>query len=291
VARLAFIGLGTMGRPMASRLLEAGYEVVTCDIDPERAAALGTETAPTPADAARGAEVAIMSLPSPAAVEEVALGPNGLLEGAGPGTAVVDMSTSPPALARRLATELAKAGVDFLDAPVSGGPVGAEDGTLAIMVGGEEAVFERCRPLLEAMGTFVGRVGGHGAGQAVKLCNNLVTACTMTALGEACAILEGEGIDPAQAYEVFTRSTSDSSVLRRRFPMPGVRLEHPASRGYEPHFRLDLLAKDLALVLDLAAEHGVNAQLAGTAAKTYAAALAAGLGDRDYSAVLLAIRP
>ncbi len=287
MARVAFIGLGTMGRPMARHLIDAGHEVVAGDADPARAATLGGATAVTPAEAAREAEVAIVSLPSPAAVEEVVLGPDGLASGLGVGGVVVDMSTSPPSLARRLAAELERRGIEFLDAPVSGGPTGAEAASLAIMVGGRLEVFQRCRPLLEAMGSLVEHVGGHGAGQSVKLANNLIVACTMAAISEACAVLEREGIDPRQAYEVFSRSTSDSTVLRRRFPVPGVRPEHPASRDYEPLFRLDLLVKDLGLALELAAEHGVAAPVAAAAARAYDAALDAGLGALDYSAVHL----
>jgi 3-hydroxyisobutyrate dehydrogenase len=290
VARVAFIGLGTMGRPMAGHLVAAGHDVVACDADPARAASLGAGTAETPVEAARGADAAILSLPSPAVVEEVALGPLGLREGLASGAVVIDMSTSPPALSRRLQVDLGPLGVDVLDAPVSGGPTGAEAATLAIMVGGERTVFERWRPLLGAMGGLVELVGGHGAGQAVKLCNNLVVACTMASLAEACRVLEREGIDPAQAYDVLTRSTGDSAVLRRRFPLPGVRAEHPASRDYEPLFRLDLLAKDLSLALELAAEDGVEAPLGRTAAEAYAAALEAGLGALDYSAVYLSTR-
>lgn len=288
MARVAFIGLGTMGRPMARHLIDAGHEVVACDADPARAATLGGATAATPAEAAREAEAAIVSLPSPAAVEEVVLGPDGLVSGLHPGVVVVDMSTSPPSLARRLAAELERRGFEFLDAPVSGGPTGAEAASLSIMVGGRLEVFQRCRPLLEAMGSLVEHVGGHGAGQSVKLANNLIVACTMAAISEACAVLEREGIDPRQAYEVFSRSTSDSTVLRRRFPVPGVRPEHPASRDYEPLFRLDLLVKDLGLALELAAEHGVAAPVAAAAARAYDAALEAGLGALDYSAVHLA---
>ncbi len=288
--RVAFVGLGTMGRPMASRLVAAGHELVVCDADPRTAAGFGTSTAPTPAAAAAGADVAIMSLPAPAVVEEVALGRDGLSEGAGPGAVVIDMSTSPPALARRLADALARHEIDFLDAPVSGGPTGAEAGTLAIMVGGPAEVVERCRPVLAAMGSAVEHVGGHGAGQTVKLCNNLMAACTMAATAEACAILAAEGIDAAQAYEVFTRSTSDSSVLRRRFPLPGVRPEHPSSNGYAPMFRLDLLHKDLLLALELAAEDGIETPVAQEAFRAYAAALAAGHGGLDYSAVIEAVR-
>jgi 3-hydroxyisobutyrate dehydrogenase len=288
-SRVAFIGLGTMGRPMAGHLLAAGHELVACDADQSRAAALGTPTAATPAEAAREADVVFLSLPSPAAVEEVVLAAGGLVQGARRGTVVVDMSTCSPALARELGARLAEAGADFLDAPVSGGPVGAEAATLAIMVGGDPEVFERCRPLLLTMGALVERVGGHGAGQAVKLCNNLIVACTMAAIAEACGVLEREGIDPGNAYEVFTRSTSDSAVLRRRFPVPGVRPEHPASRDYEALFRLELLVKDLALALELAAEHRIGAQVAGAAARVYDAALHLGLGQLDYSAVYQAV--
>lgn len=283
--RVAWIGLGTMGLPMARHLVAAGYDVVAYDLDPARTDLLGAGVAPSLAEAATGAEVTILSLPSPAAVEEAALGPGGAAEGLAAGAVLVDMSTSPPALARRLAASLEPAGIDVLDAPVSGGPVGAEAGTLAIMAGGPRAAFERCTPLFEALGSRVELVGGHGAGQTVKLCNNLIVACAMAAIGESCRLLERERIDPAQAYECFTSSTSDSSVLRRRFPVPGVRPEHPASREYEPLFRLDLLVKDLGLALELAAEHGVPTPVADAAATMYRTALDAGLAALDYSAV------
>ncbi len=288
--RVAFIGLGTMGRPMAAHLLAAGHELVACDQDPAAASALGTETAATPAEAASGADIAIMSLPSPAIVEEVAIGAGGIVEGATRRAVVVDMSTSPPALARRLAAALGEHGVEFLDAPVSGGPTGAEAGTLAIMVGGRAETLERCRPLLEAMGGLVELVGDHGAGQTVKLCNNLIVACTMAGMAESCRILVEEGVDPARAYEVFTRSTSDSSVMRRRFPLPGVRPEHPASRDYEAMFRLDLLVKDVRLALELAAQDGVDAPIGAQVLRAYEAALDNGLGGLDYSAVVRAER-
>jgi 3-hydroxyisobutyrate dehydrogenase len=158
------------------------------------------------------------------------------------------------------------------------------------MVGGRPEAFERVRPVLQAMGSLVELVGAPGAGQAVKLCNNLIVGATMAAMSEACAMLEREGIDAAQAYEVFTRSTSDSSVMRRRFPLAGVRPEHPASRGFAPLFRLDLLCKDLALALELGAEHGIELPVTAVTARAYEAALEAGLGAFDYSAVHLAPR-
>jgi 3-hydroxyisobutyrate dehydrogenase len=287
VTRVAWIGAGTMGLPMGRNLAAAGNELVACDLDPARAAALSTETAESPAAAARGCEMAIVSLPSPIAVEDAVLGPTGVVHGLPRGAVVVDMSTSPPALSRRLAAELEPAGIEAVDAPVSGGPTGAEAATLAIMVGGQSGAVERVRPLLSAMGSAVEHVGGHGAGQTVKLCNNLMVACTMITVGEACRLLEREGIDPAHAYDVFIRSTSDSSVLRRRFPVPGVRPEHPASTDYAPMFRLDLIVKDLGLALELAAEHGVETPLGETAARLYDEALAAGYAELDYSAVYL----
>lgn len=270
---------------MARCVMAAGHEVVACDIDTTRAAKLGVDTVASPAEAARRCDVAITSLPSVAAVEEAVLGEEGILRGASAGSTVIDMSTSPPALARRLAAALSERDVSFLDAPVSGGPTGAEAGTLAIMVGGEEPVFERWAELLGAMGARVEYVGPHGAGQTVKLCNNLMVACTMAGMAEVCAVLEHEGVDPEQAYEVFTRSTSDSSVMRRRFPLGGVRPEHPSSKEFLPMFRLDLLVKDVALALDVLAGHGLTSSMGETAAALYDEAMEAGLGGLDYSAV------
>jgi 3-hydroxyisobutyrate dehydrogenase len=274
VSRVAFIGLGTMGLPMARNLLAAGHEVVACDLDMTRAQALGARVAETPAEAAEGAEFAFLSLPSPEAV--------GLVAGELPhGVLLVDMSTGPPALARRLAEEFEAA----LDAPVSGGPRGAESATLTIMVGGRPDVFARAEPVLRSLGRPV-LVGGPGAGQTAKLCNNLIAGATMAAIAEACAIAEHEGLDPSTLYELLTSSTGDSRVLRTRFPLPGVDPAHPASNGYEPLFMLELIAKDLGLALELAD----GAPVASAALAEYRRAQEAGLGGLDYSAVFLAKR-
>ena len=153
------------------------------------------------------------------------------------------MSTSPPALARRLASDCAE--LDVLDAPVSGGPRGAEDATLTIMVGGEEVAFRRALPLFEALGRLVILVGSHGAGQTAKLCNNLIAGATMAAIAESCAIARREGIDPRVLYELVSASTGDSRVLRTRFPLTGADDAHPSSQGFAPLFALDLIAKDI----------------------------------------------
>jgi 3-hydroxyisobutyrate dehydrogenase len=274
VTRVAFIGLGTMGLPMATNLLAAGHDVVGCDLDVARAQALGAPVASTPAEAAEDAELAFLSLPSPEAVALVAGElPRGIL--------LVDMSTGPPALARRLAEEFEAA----LDAPVSGGPRGAESATLTIMVGGRPDVFARAEPLLRSLGRPV-LVGGPGAGQTAKLCNNLIAGATMAAIAEACAIAEREGLDPGTLYELLTSSTGDSRVLRTRYPLPGVDPAHPASNGYEPLFMLELIAKDLGLALELADD----APVASAALAEYRRAQEAGLGGLDYSAVFLAKR-
>jgi 3-hydroxyisobutyrate dehydrogenase len=280
------IGVGTMGLPMGRRLVDAGFEVTACDVDRERAGRLTRDIAPTPAEAASRAEVVLTSLPSPQVVGAVVLGPDGVLAGAEPGTLLLEMSTGPPDLARRIATESAGR-LDVLDAPVSGGPRGAEDGTLTIMVGGSAETLERARPVLEHLGSAIVHTGGHGSGQAAKLCNNLVAGATMAALAEVCAIAEREGLDPHTLYDLLRTSTGDSRVLRTRFPLAGVDGAHPASQGFAPLFAVDLIAKDLALAIALAGEHGIATPVAGAAHAAYREAQEAGHGGRDYSAVFL----
>jgi 3-hydroxyisobutyrate dehydrogenase len=283
--RIAVIGLGTMGLPMARHLVDGGHDVVGCDLDPARVRALGARTAGKPADATTDADVVLLSLPSPAAVEEVVLGAEGVRAGARAGSLLVDVSTSPPSLARRLAAECPE--LDVLDAPVSGGPRGAEEASLTIMVGGEPEALERVRPILETLGRLVVLVGGPGAGQAAKLCNNLIAGATMAAVAEACAIATAEGIEPSTLYELLTTSTGDSRVLRTRFPLAGADPAHPSSNGFAPLFALDLIAKDLGLALDLADEHGLEAAVAAVALDAYRAAQRDGCGALDYSAVYL----
>lgn len=286
MTRVVLVGVGTMGLRMGRRLLAAGHEVVACDIDPARLAMLEAPVASTPAEALAEADVAITSLPSVGAVERVVLGQDGLLAGARRGATLIEMSTSSPALARRLAAECGQAGVDVLDAPVSGGPRGAEAGTLTIMVGGPKAVLDGQQELLKCLGNVV-YAGGHGAGQALKLCNNLLAGCAMAALAEVCALATAEGIDAAVLYGALTLSTGDSRVLRTRFPIPDVDPLHPASAGYEPMFELDLLVKDLTLARALARDRSVETPVGDAALDSYRAAQRAGYGKLDYSAVYL----
>jgi 3-hydroxyisobutyrate dehydrogenase-like beta-hydroxyacid dehydrogenase len=277
-----------MGAPIARRLLEAGHELIVCDPADDLVATLcarGARRATTPAGAAATAEVTITSLPTPEVVERAMLGEGGVLAGATRGSTAIDMSTSPPRLARRLAESGARRGVDVLDAPVTGGPRGAEAGTLTIMVGGRPDGFTRVLPLLRTLGELVCHMGGPGAGQATKLTNNVLAATHMAALAEAVALADSEGLDPAMVYEVISHGTGDSRVLRNRYPVPGVLAHAPASKGWAPLFPVDLIAKDVALALETAGEHGLELPVVEVALGRYRAAQEAGLGELDYSAV------
>ena len=291
--KIAFIGLGTMGIHMAGHLVAAGHEVVACDEAPGRAELLqgAARIAADAADAVAGADVAITSLPSVKIVEHVFLGENGLVAAAAPGTVLVDMSTSPPTLARRIHEAAAAKGLPFLDAPVSGGPTGAEAATLTIMVGGDADVSAKLQPAFEAMGSLVRHVGGPGAGQAAKLCNNLMAGCNMAALAESSAIAKAEGIDPEVFYELVTASTGDSRVMRTRFPLAGASEKHPSSHGWKPMFALDLIVKDMELAHDLAASHGIESEMTDQALAQYRKGQELGVGALDYSAVFLVKRP
>ncbi len=288
MTRVAVIGVGRMGAPMARRLIAAGHQLTVCDAAPALVAELceaGAEPAPDAATAAARSEISITCLPTPAILETVVLGERGVLAGAPPGSALIDMSTSLPSLARRLAQAGQERGVDVLDAPVSGGPDGAAQGTLAIMVGGGQRTFARVLPLLQALGAVIRHMGAAGTGQATKLTNNILAATHMAVLAEAVALARSEELELATVYEIISNGTGDSRVLRNRYPVPGVVPDAPASRGWAPLFPVDLIAKDVGLALATAAEHGLELPVAAAALARYQAAQAADLGDLDYSAV------
>ena len=288
MTRVAVIGVGRMGAPVTRRLLAAGHSVTVCDPSSAAVAPLcarGANRAGAPAVAAAASEVTITFLPTPDVVESVVLGERGALAGAAPDSLLIEMSTSPPSLARRLAAAGRERGVAVLDAPVTGGPRGAEAGTLAIMVGGEADAFAHAAPLLETLGKVVRHMGPPGSGQATKLTNNILAAAHMAVLAEAVALARSEGLDPAKVYEIISNGTGDSRVLRNRYPVPGVVPEAPASNAWAPLFPLDLIAKDVALALATAGEHGLTLPVGEAALARYREAQAAALGDLDYSAV------
>ena len=235
MSRVAVIGLGTMGLPMARHLVAAGNDVVGCDLDPGHVEALGAGGAETPGEAAAAADAVLLSLPSAEAVEDVVLGERGVRSAARPGTLLVDMSTSPPSLARRLAAECPE--LDVLDAPVSGGPRGAADASLTIMAGGTEDAFERARPLFEALGRLVVLVGGHGAGQAAKLCNNLIAGATMAPSRSPARSPSGRGSTRKRSTSSSPPrpATRVSSARAFRFPASTTRIRpRTASRPSSP---------------------------------------------------------
>ena len=283
--RVGFIGLGAMGAPMARNLLSAGHEVVAftrnADVLAELAAE-GAETGAGPADVAARTDVVVTMLPTSPVVAEVVAGPGGVLEGARPGSLVVDMSTIDPSVSRSLAATARERGVGMLDAPVSGGDVGARQGTLSIMVGGEPSDFERARPVFEALGKTIVHVGPHGAGQVVKACNQVVVGITYAAVSEALVLGSKAGVDPALILDVLSGGLAANRIMevrRRNF------LEH----DFTPGFKIDLHHKDLTIALEAGGENGVPLPLTAAVQQMFRALRAHGRGDLDHSALLTLI--
>ncbi|HEY0571287.1 MAG TPA: NAD(P)-dependent oxidoreductase [Enterovirga sp.] len=278
---IGFIGLGVMGREMARHLVRAGHEVRAYDMKTEAVEELASEgalAAASVAAATDGAEVVITMLPDTPQVEEVVLGPGGLLQNPPAGRLLVDMSTIAATATRRMAAQLAQAGIAMLDAPVSGGPTGAKAAKLSIMVGGSEDAVARARPVLEAMGTTIIHVGESGAGQTVKACNQLICAMNLQAICEAFALGRAAGLELEKLREVLLGGAASSWMLQNLGPLM---LAKDASAG----FRIDLKLKDLRLAGELAFEFGVP--LPGTALATslYLEARAHGEGGNGNQAL------
>lgn len=280
--KLAFIGLGIMGRPMALHLLGGGHAM---RVYARRAEAMrpltdaGAVACSSPADAARDAEVIFTIVSDTPDVEQVVLGPGGVVEGAAHGAVVVDMSTVSPAATRAIAQALAARGIDMLDAPVTGGDVGAIDASLSIMVGGRPEVFERVRPLLALMGRNIVHVGGHGAGQVAKGCNQIVGAVTVEAVAEALTLARKNGVDPARVREAMLGGFAHSRVLE----LYGARF---LSRDFKPGFRARLHQKDLRLVMEAAAQLNIGLPQSALIAQHLNALVGMGLGEADSSSVV-----
>ena len=286
--RVGFIGLGRMGRPMARNLLRAGYRLVVYDLRPEAMVPLleaGAEPADGPLALARASDLVITMLPGDPEVLDVCARPDGVCAGLRPGAVLVDMGTNHPETARTLARAAAAAGAGFLDAPVSGGDTGAERATLTIMVGGEPEVFERVRPVFEALGRQVFHVGPVGMGQVFNLCNNLISAVQMAAVAEAFAVGRKFGADPALLRQVVMASSGRCPAVENRPPAPGILAEAPASRDYEPGFTTELMAKDVGNFLRLAESGQVPAPVAALARQLYLIALGSGYGPKDFSVI------
>jgi 3-hydroxyisobutyrate dehydrogenase len=290
---IGFIGVGAMGQPMLANLLKKGHRLVAYDRAESAlaaAVALGAAPATSAAAAARDAELVITILPSSSHVEMVYLGPGGVLEGVGGGRLCIDMSTIDPGVSRRVAAAVTARGARFIDAPVSGGVPRAQDGTLAIMVGGDAGDVEEARPVLSAMGANVIHVGPVGAGEVAKLCNNLIAGVAAVAVSEAFRVAEGFGVDPKVLTDVIAKSSGNTWVMEHMHPVPGLVGKAPSSRDYAPGFTTDLMAKDLGLVVNAARELRVPVVVAPAAQQALRLASSHGLGRKDFSSVYMFLR-
>jgi 3-hydroxyisobutyrate dehydrogenase-like beta-hydroxyacid dehydrogenase len=278
---LGYIGVGLMGLPMVRHLLHAGWRNTAYDIDEARlaeAAAAGAHLARSPAECADNAELVVLNLPHAAAVLDVVSRPDGLLHAAG--KLIVDFSTLGVEATRNAAGTVSAAGSRWLDAPVSGGPGAAADGSLAVMVGGAESDVDAARPLLDAVAAHWTHMGALGAGQAAKLVNQLIVGANHIVLAEAVRLCEGLGIEAARIPDCLAGGHADSTLLRQLFPRMARRDLDPP-RGYAGQ-----LAKDLSLVQQAAASHGLALPMTGLADEIYAAFVAAGEGKRDSAAII-----
>jgi 2-hydroxy-3-oxopropionate reductase len=270
---------------MARNLLEAGYELVVHNRSRgkiEELVAEGAEAAESPKEVADNSGIIFTMLPGPPEVREVVIGEDGLLRGAGEGSLLVDMSTSSPVLAKELARIAREQGVGILDAPVSGGDVGATEGTLSIMVGGDEEDFVRAKPLFEVMGRTVVYVGESGTGQTVKACNQIVVALTIEAVSEALVLGSKSGVDPAKVIEVLSGGLADNSVME-------VKAEKFLSRDFEPGGKVESHHKDLGIALEAGREHEVPLPVTAIVEEMFEALVAKGRSGWDHSALITLI--
>jgi len=290
--KIAFIGLGNMGGPMALNLLKAGHTLSAFDLSVDackKFAGEGLPIAKSAADSVADAEVVISMLPASAHVEGLFLGgagKPGLLESIQAGALVIDSSTIAAATSRKVAEAAAAKGIAMIDAPVSGGTGGAIAGTLTFMVGGETKDLERARPVLEKMGANIFHAGAAGAGQTAKICNNMLLGILMIGTSEALALGVANGLDPKVLSEIMRRSSGGNWALEKYNPMPGVMETAPASKNYTGGFGTDLMLKDLGLAQENATAVRASTPLGGIARNLYAAHSLAGHGALDFSSVL-----
>jgi len=285
VAKLGFIGLGIMGKPMADHLLAAGHTVHVCDLLSEPVKELcskGAVACSCCKEIAQESDVIFTMVPDTPDVEAVLFGEGGVAEGLRPGSIVVDMSSISPIATKEFAKKLGALGVKMLDAPVSGGQVGAEKATLSIMVGGQPEVFEQIKPYFELMGKNIVHVGDNGAGQTCKVANQIVVALTIEAIGEALLFASKAGADPAKVRSALLGGFAQSRILE----LHGERM---IERSFDPGFRIRLHQKDLNLALQTARNLGLSLPNTATAQELFNAVAAHGGSELDHSAMVLAL--
>jgi 2-hydroxy-3-oxopropionate reductase len=281
---IGFIGLGIMGRPMAGHLIAGGHQLFLYDIKPAPAdlTSQGAVTCASAKEAAERGDVIITMVPDTPHVEAALFGPGGIAEGLSPGKIVVDMSSIAPLETKRFAAAINKLGCDYLDAPVSGGDVGAKAASLTIMVGGPEAAFEKVKPLFDLMGKNITLVGGNGDGQTTKVANQIIVALTIEAVGEALLFAAKAGADPARVRQALMGGFASSRILE-------VHGERMVKRNFEPGFRIELHQKDLNLALSGARALGVSLPNTATCQELFNSCAANGGRAWDHSALVRAL--
>lgn len=280
--KIGFIGLGIMGKPMAKNLLKAGYPVVAYDIVPEAVKELvqaGAEQGASSADVASKSEVIITMLPNSPHVKEVVLGKGGVLEGAKPGTILVDMSSIAPLASKEVSEKAAEKGVVMLDAPVSGGEPKAIDGTLSIMVGGPEDAFKKVEGILKKMGASVVHIGEIGSGNTTKLANQIIVALNIAAMSEAMVLATKAGVDPEKVFEAIRGGLAGSTVLNAKVPLV-------LQGNFKPGFRIELHIKDLMNALETGHEIGVPLPLTSQVMETMQALKVDGKAKDDHGGLI-----
>ncbi len=285
MANVGFIGLGIMGRPMAGHLMDAGHKLFTAvkrSPAPEDLVAKGLTVLASAKEVAAASEIIITMVPDTPDVEAVLFGAGGVAEGLSSGKLVIDMSSISPIATKEFARKINALGCDYLDAPVSGGEVGAKAATLTIMIGGPEAAFERAKPLFEKMGKNITLVGGNGDGQTAKVANQIIVALTIEAVGEALLFASKAGADPAKVRQALMGGFASSRILE-------VHGERMIKRTFNPGFRVELHQKDLNLALSSARALGVALPNTATAQELFNACIAHGGAGWDHSAMVKAL--
>ncbi len=281
MATVGFVGLGIMGRPMLSNLLKAGHTVIAYGRTQSKldaCVALGAQRGASNSDVGARAPIVITMLPDGPEVEEVVLGPSGILSGSKPGSLIIDMSSISPLVSQKIAAACAQKGVDFLDAPVSGGEPKAVDGTLAIMAGGTEEVFRKAEPILKCMGSSVTLTGPVGAGNTTKLANQIMVACNIAAMGEALTLATRCGLNPEVVVNAVKAGLAGSAVLNAKGPML-------IARNFKPGFKIQLHQKDLRNALKTAEANNVYLPLTAQVQQMLSSLIADGKGELDHSAI------
>ena len=293
MADIGFIGLGNMGGPMARNLVKAGHRVRGFDLargSLDAAKAEGIETVANAAAAAEGAEVVITMLPAGQHVRAVYTGAGGIVGLAPEGALLIDCSTIDVATAREVHEAAAEAGLDMLDAPVSGGVAGADAATLTFMVGGSDQAFARGRPFLELMGRTIVHAGGAGNGQVAKVCNNMILGITMIGISEAFTLADQLGLEQKTLFEISSKASGSCWAMLNHLPVPDIVETAAANRDFKPGFAAAMMHKDLKLSQEAAVQSGVATPLGAEATALYTMFVNAGNGSLDYSAIIRLIR-